>query len=165
MVDTITSIARQLVADKGYLPAAEASLPTDAALPAVPFLGVREYWGSIMTIGLLDADRLTPSQIQQHATAFYAFTHGLLPLAGRLRIGLATTRLGSFGLLAFVFAGGCPPHKLEAVLSARHGSAFRKDYSVSWAIDVPAQRVHSHRGLPLTMFPGARYLKRLLVAT
>jgi hypothetical protein len=128
----------------------------------VPFIGVREYWGSMMTVGLLDADGLSTAAIEAHGEAFYEFTHSLLPFAASLRVGLARVKLGSFGLLVFVFRTGCTDEILAAVRGGKRGSAFRKDYSVCWAIDLPAQQVHTHSGLPLTMFPGAKYLRSLL---
>ena len=162
---SIPGMADRLVAEKGFVPAAEVELPVATRIPDIAFLGIREYWGSIMTIGLVDADGLTASEVKTQSAAFYGFTHDLLPFAGRLPIGLANTRLGSFGLLAFVFPRNCPRPVVEAAIGTRHGSAFRKDYAVCWALDVPGGVVHPHRGLPLTMFPGKRYFRRLLVAT
>jgi hypothetical protein len=165
MADLIALLAGRLAKEKGFSPISTISLPSEITPPVLGFLGAREYWGSIMTLGPAEGDRLASAQIQQIATDFYRFTHSLLPLAGRIHIGLATTRLGSFGLLVFVFRAGCGSNVLAAVRSSKHGSAFRKDYAVCWAADVPAGRVHTHPGFPLTMFPGRRYLERVLVAT
>jgi hypothetical protein len=115
-----------------------------------------------MSVGLLDADGLSTAAIEAHSDAFYQFTHSLLPFTGSLRVGLATVKLGSFGLLVFVFRTGCTDEIVAAVRGGKRGSAFRKDYAVSWAIDIPAQQVHTHSGFPLTMFPGAKYFRSLL---
>ena len=162
MMRDAKSIAQRVFADKGFLSPAEVALPPEIALPPVPFLGLREYWGSMMTVGLLDADGLAPAAIEAHSDAFYQFTHSLLPFAGSLQVGLAKVKLGSFGLLIFVVRTGCTDEIVSAVRRGKRGSAFRKDYAVSWAMDLPAQQVHTHSGFPLTMFPGAKYLRSLL---
>lgn len=164
MIDA-AAIAARLVAEKELLPAAAVELPAGLTPPDLAFVGLRGYWGSVMSVGLTLADGLTASDVTRQAAGFYAFTHALLPLAGRLTVGPTTTRLGSFGLLAFVFSRGGPGDLVETIVRTKHGSAFRKDYAVCWALDLPGRAVHAHRGLPLTMFPGRRYLRRVLADT
>jgi len=160
--DTISFLSRRLTSEKEFAQFSELDLPTPVAPPAIGFLGLREYWGSIMTIGLVEASRLGTDEIRALADEFYGFTHALLPFAGRFRVGLATTRLGSFGLIVFVFHAGCEDATVRLIQECKRGSAWKKDYCVCWALDAARGRVHTHRGFPLTMFPGRRYLERLI---
>jgi hypothetical protein len=162
MTRTLQELAARLVADHHLIPAASLSLVSPSDLPQFEFLGVREYWGSVMSVALVAGDALQVPDIQQSTERFYSFTRSLLPYAGKLVVGLGSIRLGSFGLVGFVFSGGCPPERLEAIRRSKHGSAWRKDYAVAWALDLPAGLVHAHRGLPLRVFPGRAYFKRVL---
>jgi hypothetical protein len=108
-----------------------------------------------MSIAVLRADHRTGKELVALADDLYRFTSTLRPLAG----SVGGARLGSFGLFVLLFAEGCSPEQIASVRSLKRGSAWRKDYLVPWACDLPVGRVHAHRGFPLVMFPGRRYLE------
>jgi hypothetical protein len=154
----LEALVQRLCAEKGFIPASQASLPDDARPPQIEFLGIRPYWGSVMSIGILHADHRSEHDWVAVTDELYRFTSALRPLAGSVN----GARLGSFGLLALLFSEGCSPQQAASVRSLRRGSAWRKDYLVSWACDLPAGRVHAHRGFPLVMYPGRRYLEMVI---
>ena len=158
MIDVIID---RLCADKDFVPASQADLPAAVATPNVDFLGVREYWGSIMTVGVLRSDDLNQRVASEILESFYAYTSSLRPLAGKL----SGTKLGAFGLLLLVFERGCPDEFRVDSKWRKRGSAWRKDYSLAWLIDIEEKSVQPHRGLPLTIFPGRSYLRSLISGT
>ena len=154
----IEAFVRRICAEKGFVPVSEASLPADARPPQIEFLGIRPYWGSIMSLGILRADHRSERDWVALTDELYRFTSALRPLAGSVN----GARLGSFGLLALLFFEGCSPQQIASVRSLKRGSAWRKDYLLSWACDLPAGRVHGHRGFPLVMYPGRRYIEAVI---
>jgi len=151
----LDSLFQRVCAEKGFAPASEVDLPAGVALPGFEFLGVRSYWGSVMSLGLVRGDRRSLESLVAVTDELYRFTSALRPLAGSVN----GAGLGSFGLLLLVFSEGCSPEQRAGVRTLKRGSAWRKDYLVSWACDLPAGRIHRHRGFPLSMFPGRRYVE------
>ena len=150
----LESLVQRLCTDKGFTSASDVALPSDASPPELAFLGVRSYWRSIMSVGLLRADHHTGEELAALADDLHRFTRALRPLAG----SVSSTRLGSFGLFLLIFES-CSREQIASVRSLKRGSAWRKDYLVPWACDLHAGRVHAHRGFPLVMYPGRRYIE------
>ncbi len=132
------------------------------------FLGVREYWGSQMSVAVVRGDKVDHDDVPGQAEDFYRFGNALLPLSGNLQVrygGLNAGRvkLGSFGLMIYVFEHGCGSRTADKIRSCRHGSMKEKDYVRCWVLDGYCRRVITHRGVPFGMFPGKRFLRSLLI--
>jgi hypothetical protein len=159
---SVEALAQAVVNEKNYVAAPDLSLPPDIVIPEFEFLGCRQYVGSVVSLALVDGSRVATAEVGQLLSNFYSFTSILTRFAGRLIVGLGAIKLGSFGVLAFVFPESPSPQMLHAVRAEKRGSAWRKDYAVAWSLDVEAGLVHTHRGFPLTIFPGRRYLQHVL---
>jgi hypothetical protein len=161
----VAALAQRILTEKGFQHPTAMELPPGVNAPAWPFVGVREYWGSMMTLAILQADGLPEATVREHAQTLQHFASGILPLAGSLRTsGGVAAKLGSFGLLVLVFEGGCAEPAVSALRRIRFGSGWQKDYVVVWIADLLARQVHKHRGLPFTIYPGLRYIRRLVKA-
>lgn len=160
----LQKLIQALVQQKGFLPIQKLALPELQAFPAekYDFVGIREYLGSISTIGLVNADPLGEPELIDRCRQFASLTEGLQQHAGRLWVGLASTRLGSFGVLCFVFEREPSEAVIERVQQQRRILFLRKVHSVYWVIDARSRKIHPHRGLPLSTFPGKRYLEGVL---
>jgi len=71
-------------------------------------------------------------------------------------------KLGSFGLLCFLYKNLVNPFAVDLIRGLKFGSVWEKDYCLCWSLDFDKGKVNVHRGFPLLMFPGRRYLERLL---
>lgn len=71
---------------------------------------------------------------------------------------------GSFGVLCFLFKRGVEPSAVEFVRALKLCLVRDKRHMVAWSLDVPARKVHKHRGFPLGLFPGHRVLEEALGA-
>ncbi len=164
----IESLAQALTREKGFQRLAELTLPdtTPLSVEAFDFIGIRSYWGSITSIALVTADRLTESQIQELGGRFCSVTKALAPFAGKLQISTAfkttAVKLASYGILCFVFEGGCRDDLIAFVQKQKRGDFSKKEYALFWVVDAQAGRVYAHRWLPFGVFPGRKYLESVL---
>lgn len=128
------------------------------------FIGCKETPVSIDFVTFVEADELTERQLVDLRDRFFAamqavsYDFGLRPLARNPN-----------GLLAFVFQSGCSDAIASFIQKQAKASSFQKSaVMVSWAIDVPAQKIHTHRNpvsvfppiyiVAQTVFPGLRFL-------
>jgi len=170
-MDTIERLSQALIQEKGVRPVAELALADTTPLKAeaFDFLGVRLYWGSITSIAFVRAGDLTRLQIQGICEQFFSITKALAPLAGRLQISTAfktaAVSLASYGILCFVFEGGCRDDLMAFVQRQKRGDFMKKEYALFWVVDAQAGKVHAHRWLPFGVFPGRKYLEEVLRRT
>lgn len=167
-MDTLGKLRQGLSQEKEFKPVEELNLPEIQALPkeGFVFVGAREYWGSVASIGLVQADGLTEDEIKTLCERFFAITKSLKKYANVLVVhtlkGSGAVQLGSFGLLCFVYENGCSRDLIEFIQKQKRGSASEKHYAVYWVLDPSARQVHTHRWFPLSVFPGKKYLRSLL---
>ncbi len=163
-MNTVERVGQALVQEKGFKPLAQLPLSdvTTVAPTAYDFIGVRLYWGSITSIALIRADGLTQPQIQDACQRFVQVTQALTQHTGTMEISTKVVKLGSFGIICFVFENGCPAELVRFVQEQKRGNFGTKEYTLSWVIDAQAGRVHTHRLFPLGVFPGKKYLEDVL---
>ncbi len=156
----IESIASALVQERGFVPLANTGLDASRLVSheSYAFVGVREYWGSIMSCGVLPLPSNDEQVVSQRATEFYAFSSGLKSYAG----SVGMTKLGGFGLLAILAEGPTTQTFRKWVAAQKRGSAWRKDYCVVWLLDQAHREVFAHRGFPLRFYPGVDFFGRIL---
>jgi hypothetical protein len=153
-------IASALVQDRGFMPLENTQLDTSRLVgrQRYAFVGVREYWGSIMSCALLPLAHEDQQAVSDRAAEFYAFSSGLKAHAG----SVSGTRLGGFGLLAILAAGPTTEGFRRWVAAQKRGSAWRKDYCVVWLLDQSAREVFAHRLFPIRFYPDVDFFRRLL---
>lgn len=167
-MDAIARLSQALIQEKGFKPTDQLPLPEvkALALDGFDFFGIREYWGSVASLALMRADNCGEERIGQIAERFFRITQSLSQLAGTLWISTAfkTTgvKLGSSGILGFVYENGCSDALLNFVRKQKRGNFSNKQYALFWVIDVPTGRVHTHRWLPFGVFPRGKYLQEVL---
>lgn len=140
-----------------------AELGVDAeALSGLDFVGAKNHWGSVGLVGLVRADGLEPAAVAARTDTFDQLTRSLHRYADVLHVftlrGSASVKLGSFGVLCFVFERGCAKDMVEFVRAQRRGSAAKKEYTLTWSIDVPSGKVHDHGLFPRGVFPSKRWV-------
>ncbi len=163
-------IVDALQRDKDFVPYNEAEdLLERVSPPAIQhaFLGVRSYWGSLISLAVIRGEMVHEVDVPGQAETYYRFVQALQPFADSLQVrhgGLnaGQVKLGSFGLMCYVFESGCSDQMAETIRTCRHGSLKNKDYVRCWVLDGHARRVIAHRWVPFGMFPGKRYLRSLL---
>ena len=154
-------IGRALLETRGFTSLADTDLQAGhtLGLTAYDFVGVREYWGSMMACGVVTAGDQDLADVEECAQGFYGFSSSLKVYAGEVGLG---TRLGAFGLLIVVTPGPASVEFRRGVRSLKHGSAWNKDYCLTWLIDLTSRDVVRHRGAPLGMYPGRKFFRELL---
>ena len=157
---TAERIASALVQDRGFLPLQNTQLDANRLVGRhrYAFVGVREYWGSIMSCALLPLAHEDEQAVSDRAAEFYAFSSGLKVHAG----SVSGTRLDGFGLLAILAVGPTTAGFRRWVGAQKRGSAWRKDYCVVWLLDQAAREVFPHRSFPIRFYPDADFFRRLL---
>ncbi len=157
-----TDIGQALIDQRGFCSIAETDLVTSdlSDLTRFEFVGVRQYWGSMLTCGVLVIQDEDMATVEQCSQEFHAFSSSLRPHAGEI-VG---TRLGAFGLLLVLFDGPASSMFQRFVRSQKRGSARKQDYCLTWLMDVARCDVVRHAGLPFTMFPGRRFFLDILNA-
>jgi hypothetical protein len=167
-MNAIERLSQALLQEKEFRPPERlpvSDLPS-AAQPAFDFIAIRPYWGSITSIALVKGDSLSETQIKDYCDYFWSITATLSRYAGTLQISTAfktaAVKLGSYGILCFVFEGGCGADLISFIQRQKRFRFASKEYSLFWVVDVPAGRVFTHRWLPLGVFPGRKYLEDVL---
>jgi hypothetical protein len=157
---TTERIADALVREAGYVPLENTELEASGLVSrdSYAFVGVRGYWGSIMSCALLRLTGEDNQVVSQRAAQFYGFSSNLRAYAG----AVGPVKLGGFGLLAILAEAPTTERFRSWVASQKRGSAWRKDYCVVWLLDQSAREVFPHRGFPLRFYPGAEFFRRLL---
>lgn len=146
-----------------------AELGVDAeALSGLDFVGAKNHWGSVALVGLVRADGLEPAEIVTKTGTFDELTRSLHRYADVLDVftmrGSASVKLGSFGVLCFVFEQGCTKDLVELVRAQRRGAAAKKEYTLTWSIDVRTGKVHDHGLFPRGVFPSKRWVASVITA-
>jgi len=144
-------------------------LSRNTELANFQFIGYRTSATAVELVAFCDADDLTERDIVRRRDEFFG-------LARRLphEFGLKPRGRNPNGLLGFVFARGCPEHMARFVARQTQIShaANTGAVTVSWAIDAPGRRIHTHDNpvsifppvfvLARSVFPGLEYLESLL---
>lgn len=164
----IQTLSQALIREKEFRPMQELPLADVQPLAGLDFdfLGVRLYWGSVTSLALVGADRLTEPQITGYCNRFTSITAALINHTGTLQISTAfkttAVRLASYGILCFVFENGCRPDLVAFVQRQKRSNFAKKEYALFWVADASTGRVYSHRWLPFGIFPGRKYLEEVL---
>jgi hypothetical protein len=105
-------------------------------------------------LAVIEADRLTDNEMIAHKQRFDQVVLEMRAVTATLEVpGARGVRMGSFGILLFVFfdpeaaarfAGG-----MQKKCKCFH--IFKKTYVLPWLIDVAGCTVRQHRGLPFLM--------------
>jgi hypothetical protein len=161
MTETMAErIASALVQDRGFMPLEDTQLDASRLVGQhrYAFVGVREYWGSIMSCALLPLAHEDQHAVSDRAAEFYAFSSSLKAHAG----SVSGARLGGFGLLVVLVAGPTSegfrrwvagpngaPHGARTTVSCggwtnRHATCF------------------AHRWFPIRFYPDVDFFRRLL---
>src|SRR5438132_305380 len=110
VVDTVDRLGDALVKDQAVCPLADLGVEP-AALSGLDFAGAKDHWGSVGLVGLVRADSLDAASIAGRTTTFDELTRSLHRYADLLTVytlrGSGSVKLGSFGVLCFVFQQGC----------------------------------------------------------
>jgi hypothetical protein len=155
-------LALALLQERGYTPLQGG----DRA--GLDFLAAKDHWGSVLTLGMLRADGLAPSDLARRAEAFHALVAAqrahAATLVVRPTLGAShEVALGSFGILLLVHEGGAPPGAVEHARGLKRGGLREKTSSLVWTVDAPLRRVWGHRGLPLAgLDPPRRWVEQVL---
>lgn len=158
--DLLSDLASALELEQGYQRLEDMPWPeiADAPYEAFDFIGVRRYWGYVVAIGLVRADRFSRAMLQTLGASFAALV-GSLGSHGRWLTPYA------FGILCFVFESDPPAELLTDVPTWKWRDTLTPTVAC-WVLDVASGRVRPHCGLPLlfTPFPGSleRYLSSML---
>ena len=133
------------------------------------FLGYRTTAAAVELVALCDADGLTEGDIVRRRDEFFELVRRLPH-----DYGLKPRGRNPNGLLAFVYAQGCPEHMARFIARQTRISheAGTGGVSVAWAVDVPNRRIHTHDNpvsifppvvvVARTVYPGLDYLQSLL---
>lgn len=164
-MDATDLLERALIEAHGVLSLSDLGVDSDA-LAGLDFVGAKDHWGSVALVGLVRADDLDDAAVTARTDTFDELTRSLHRYAAVLTVlttkGSARVKLGSFGVLCFVFEDGCPKNMVDLVRRQRRGSAAKKEYTLTWSIDVPARVVHDHGLLPRGVFPAKRWVASIL---
>ena len=153
-------LSNALVEQKKFVPIDQFEFPEadQFDLSRFHFVGVRTVVGSVVTAALYRADELELDGALAVHKGFFAFTNSMRRNAGRM----SGAKLGSFGVLMHFFQDGCSLEVSKALLSHKEGSAWGNNYCVSWVLDGKERKAIRHRGLPVTVSPGYRWVTRIL---
>lgn len=161
-MDTVERLGTALVDDHAVRPLATMGVDAEE-LAGMDFVAAKDHWGSVGLVGLVRADDLGPAEIEERVTTFDGLTRSLQDHAGVVRVytghGSTAVKLGSFGVICFVFERGCPEGVADMVRRQRRGSARAKQYTLAWSADVPTGRVRDHGFLPRGVFPSKRWVQ------
>jgi hypothetical protein len=164
-MNIIDHLRVHLVGDHHLKPVEELTFPEVSIIrnTNLKFTGIGKTYGSMLSVGLVLADSMTEGHIASLSETFFTFTHSLRKYAVRMPpIPLIGVKLGSFGLICFVFERETDSSLVTFIQKQKHGSPWSQDYCLSWVLDVHKDRVYHHEGFPLKMPIGKDYFKGLL---
>lgn len=133
------------------------------------FLGYRTSATAVELVALCDADGLTEGDIVRLRDEFFGLVRRLPH-----EYGLKPRGRNPNGLLAFVFADGCPDTLARFIARQTRvdHAAGSGGVTVAWAVDVANRRIHTHDNpvsifppvvvAARTVYPGLEYLQGLL---
>jgi hypothetical protein len=150
----IVKLTKALIQEKGF----ERQPPSNKFMQLEPAaLLLREYLVDINAFALIKADSLSDAEITALHQAFFHHLSDWRP-AFFLKRGLGKT-----GVMGFVFENGCTQEKIDLIVKQRaateESGLVLTDgaRTVSWAIDVPANRVHSYEVVLPSLLPQAAF--------
>ena len=113
----------------------------------------RYVLGQPVIVALVDADRLTEPDCIAVARRFDKVIVEMLEVTANLNVSLRPVKLGSTGILLFMFR---EPGKAAAFLGGTQKRCkflhfWKKTWVLPWVIDVPGKTASGHRGLPYFM--------------
>lgn len=168
-MDSLSRLSRALVEEGGYRSLSEIGLPSSVNLPVekFPFTAVKHHWGSVATVSLLPGDGKVQEEIRGLFGEFFRFTQSLKQHARSIvihqEIGPTTeVKLGSFGVLGFIFENGCPDRLVPWIQDQKKLLFGEKVSAVSWVLDAKARKVTRHRWFPFFMPPRKKFLEAVL---
>jgi hypothetical protein len=160
-MDAVDRLSAALIADQDVRSLDDFGVEPSART-GLDFVGTKDHWGSVGLVGLIRADGLDSTAIATRTDTFDVLTRSLHRYADVLTVytlrGSASVKLGSFGVLCFVFEHGCAKDLVNVVRAQRRGSAAKKEYTLTWSIDVPSATVHDHGLFPRGVFPSKRWV-------
>ncbi len=104
-------------------------------------------------VAVVEADRLADEELINLANRFDKIIVEMLDVTAKMSVGLGSVRLGSTGILLFVFFDSASAsHFAERTQKkCKIWHFLRKTWVLPWVVDVANKTVSSHRGLPLFM--------------
>jgi hypothetical protein len=104
-------------------------------------------------VAVVEADRLADEELINLANHFDKIIVEMLDVTAKMDAGLGSVRLGSTGILLFVFFDSTSAsHFVERTRKkCKIWHFFKKTWVLPWVVDVTNKTVSSHRGLPLFM--------------
>ena len=107
--------------------------------------------GQPEVIAVVEADRLADGELVDLAHRFDKIVIEMLAATARLDVGFRGVKLGSTGILLFVFFNSTSAsHFTEKIRKkCKIFHFFKKTWVLPWVMDVPKMIVSSHPGLPL----------------
>ena len=144
------------MSEKGFASLETLDLPESDSLERdrYKFVGVREHMRSVVTIALQESDRLEVPAAASQFDEFCQFVAAIHRYAG----SVGSTKMGSFGILLHTFNGDVAEELRQSLVAQKRGKIWRKEMCVSWVADLESRRVFRHRGLPIGMFPGSKWI-------
>lgn len=136
----LTDLWQQMLVEYGFR-----DLSQNSRFRQFPFIGYRVFFLQVDSVAFVPADRLSRAEIIALHQNFFSLTQqisqdfpGIIPQ----------------GVLGFVFESGCSPEIVKFVRRQTQFSyaAGQSAVTVSWAIDLPAREIHTHRN-PLSFKP------------
>ena len=104
-------------------------------------------------VAVVDADQLADEELVDLANRFDKIIVEMLDVTAKMAVGLGSVRLGSTGILLFVFFNSASAsHFAERTRKkCKILHFFKKTWVLPWVVDVANKTVSSHRGFPLFM--------------
>jgi len=104
-------------------------------------------------VAVVEADRLADEELITLANRFDKTIVEMLDVTAKMDAGPGSVRLGSSGILLFVFFDSASAsHFTERTRKkCKIWHFFKKTWVLPWVVDVPNKTVSSHPGLPLFM--------------
>ena len=150
-------ISGSLEREKGFAPVAPA---VREQLPGTPSMFYATYFGVPFFVTPLEADHLSEQELANLIHSYRELLASLRSSFTRGPFGL-TQMVGQLWLL---YSHGCSDARLGHIRGLKHFGVWPPVTVVPWVVDLSTPRVHRHRGFPLFLWPGSRFLGSLLNA-